>query len=846
MRTNIRPIFLASGVALSFLTPAIGQQVQSLATYLPKLGWDGSTKGPLVVVDAEHVRSKNHAESLASFDRQVMSAGKMSVIAPTHMVLIDDSFSRLPDFYDGLPRQSKVMYLLTTLTPEQLKKANTDGIGLGDLSGEQVRVFKSLLPPRVTWHSYKISEAKGADQEMGKGAVPAEKIPDMKLKVQAGLSFHLTSAAEPNGGYNPIDSREISARAGETVITRDQEEERANPDAFGLDFHRSVPNTSKPSQLNYEEPRYDAKVALPAQGKIQDLLNLVGKRCEVEILADIRVSALSIQGYGSDVRCGDLLKSLALAVTGTYRKVGDAYVLTSDLIGMGARQLKFAAWDSATQTLLATREMEWRQGISKSGTLAKIGFDSQDKLAPDEVTQTRLDAVNDKYENDHVPVAELTPAIRTYLGNYIKGHPDQSYDSQNVGLHSEVLYGFVLPDGQVLEPEGRLGEHSMFQPFGGASRVQDEKPVPPYTLAPAGKRYLIVRIESETEATATAFLARKHGFGELWVETHQKKVLLACLATGMPTQLFIRPWAGDANVLPPNLDRNILGDSGKALEARRAKEQAWIEAADSGEKSGAGPSSALYDMVNPSDPGLSQRWIQLADLARTPGLTGVVLVDTEPSGFEGVDARMGVGGYARWLGPLHDGGYSDKMRLEFLREHGVDPIDISIVNQVMNFDLEQPFFLDYGLGPLNGGIGRPNPAMASMPDAWMTYRAKANLQATQKLLQALEGVTTPFTVMPRKVAIQVPLYEGRMVSPWRLGDDLPTYDTSNRVVAPGTVGLYVLPAAPSDVAFRNLGWGLKSGMYPVAVDMSSVGAAKVAKLIETWFPAAPAARGGGG
>jgi hypothetical protein len=85
-------------------------------------------------------------------------------------------------------------------------------------------------------------------------------------------------------------------------------------------------------------------------------------------------------------------------------------------------------------------------------------------------------------------------------------------------------------------------------------------------------------------------------------------------------------------------------------------------------------------------------------------------------------------------------GYTPEMRLAFLREEGVDPIDLGVRDLRSGGDLRQPFFLDDGLrGDSTVYDGTDNPA-AGFPELlakWDAYRAERSLAFAKALFEAV-------------------------------------------------------------------------------------------------------------
>lgn len=131
----------------------------SLEMLIQQAKWNVTQRGPLLALDPVLVYRNNSIDlpvpgpsgydlrlAAPGFDRMLVSIGSISALAPTTMTLIEDKPRERPNLYDGLPRDLKVKYLMSMLTPQQWKPLSKKGLGTGDLTGEQQPVYLSLLP----------------------------------------------------------------------------------------------------------------------------------------------------------------------------------------------------------------------------------------------------------------------------------------------------------------------------------------------------------------------------------------------------------------------------------------------------------------------------------------------------------------------------------------------------------------------------------------------------------------------------------------------------------------------------------------------------------------------------
>ncbi|MDR3691461.1 MAG: hypothetical protein P4L46_18925 [Fimbriimonas sp.] len=827
-----------AGMSLSSFAEA--GSADTLGEFLSKMTWDASKSGTLIALDPDHVMARTGGGNLLSFDRKLATVGKMSAVVPTDMVLINDELTE-PNMYDGLPREAKVLYLLSTLNSHQLDLVRTVGVDQHDLQGEQIKVLRSLLPKPLAWKAVRVNESETSGNDLDHGVVPASQTDRVRLKIQNELEISLHLQSRPLA-YRPLQASDMLGKAGDKVFVRD---ESGPQTPFGADPKVVEPNKPKPSQLNVEDPKFSVQVEVRSGDTVAEILKRVGLATGLEFHAHLRVANLPIRAFGSAARAGDLLKAIALCVTGTYRKVGPAYVLTSDLIGARVRELRFAFWKGSADKAANERADAWKALLGKTGALSKVGFDPNDPLAPDRRTLDLLNGVAVSSSNGEpngqpgvnmVLTAELSPAIREFVNRYASANPSSGYVTDRVGLDSLLQYTFVLPDGQPLHPErSPLGAVRYFHDW---PKHAVQEVTTKFKVDPSGKHPIIVRAESDVDATKAVDLAHEHGISEIWLETHRKSSLLAAQNRGVQISLVIRPWEAFDRVTIQNLDRNVLGDPGAKLGIRRKAELEWHSYVDSAEGIGGEPPEP-YDSVTPLEEGLPRRWATLSELGQTPGLAGVVVLDTEPTGYEANDTRSNFGYYSKWMAMMHEFGYSDAMRLAYLREHSIDPIDIDEPELYLNIDLEQPFFPDYAYIH----DGRDNDAtqdMRLMLAAWCSYRAKLNQRAILPFFQRFSDLSTPIWVMPRLTAIHVPLESNSFVVPWTPGADVPTREPSRRESSfPGAIDISPFNEDSLPAVSRFLSWALASPKVQTAIDMSSVPANRLPIFMDRWFPKVP-------
>ena len=111
----------------------------------------------------------------------------------------------------------------------------------------------------------------------------------------------------------------------------------AQTGSLGRRCAKARPNLPKPGELSTDT--LTAPVPLAGVRTVRDLVIRIGLAQHLELYADARYAARTVILAGAkSAPAGDLLSALALCVSGAYRKVGPAYVLTDDLVRLGRQK----------------------------------------------------------------------------------------------------------------------------------------------------------------------------------------------------------------------------------------------------------------------------------------------------------------------------------------------------------------------------------------------------------------------------------------------------------------------------------------------------------------------------
>jgi hypothetical protein len=810
-------------LALSLTRLAVSQTPATLAEYLA----EHPTAGGLAV-GAESQKADGTGAGLAAYKRKAFRVGGIVAIAPTEMIQFDESQQPSPNLYDGMPRSAKVLYLMTSLTPQQWRTASGGaGIGLNDLQGEQRDVFLSILPRSFKWTKEKVGPRRlWGGEKVGAGTVEGKDVQSLRLRLERTLQFEVPLVENENSYTVRFPEMEAGS-PGDVVARRDDSDERNPSDLFGVAVRTTVPNVPKRGQL--DTSRLNASVTLPEKTTVGAALAQIGAATGREILADGRVRQLSLWFPEGKARAGDLLDAIALAVTGTYRRVGPAYVLAADVVGAGTRAVRLGLWREDVDAEVARRQDQWQKAIAKAGLVQSVRFDPKSPLNPGPELQKRL--ALPPGDPDYYTLSssdDLTSEQRAFLERQAKQYANQPTRTDKFRARSTLRFRFVLPDGNATQPEGYLGHDWQFVPTPPSPPIGPDPALPMGAIPEGAVRPLALRLASVPDVARAVAVAKAFGFSELWVETERPEVLAAAVASGLPTRLLARPWALGA--ARPDSDKTILGETGQSAAARMAASAGWTQLAYMVRMQSwprLGPIAVDGDLLSPFDPQWSQRRAALATLARVPGLAGVVLTEAMPHGYEAKDDTTMYGSYARPRVEMWAFGYDERARLAFLKAKGIDPVDLFPDHLRIDVDMYTAAFPRY---PKSGGT------MDQIYGEWTKFLAEANAKALAQFRGAIPNV--PLFVDVRRATRTLPPLNQATLREWTRGDELPSYQEQYVDRRKGDLVLVTAPAIRSD-AMTDFGNAVKylstQADASYAFDLTRVPPGEWEALLRQWL-----------
>ena len=803
----------------------------SLAAYFSKHPWDVAKRGPMMVLIADSLPAISADSGLAHYGYKEFNVGGLTAIAPMEMVKIDASFRDASNVYEGLPRDDKVIYLMSLLDANQWKLACSSGVGLSDLRGEQRLVYQSILPSTFSYENSVMGKdgsiVPKPDEPPVVSLTPSE---ESGIRLRFSQSIQLGVKMQ-NGGFSALSPQLADQkREKKPYLRRSDIATEDKTSLYGVQIRKVIDNSFKPSDLDYKSHNLDSAIPLGTHATVAELCHSVSDSSGLNIVADIRVANYPVGLFGPSVRAGDLLRGLALSVMGTFRKVGDAYVLTYDLEGIGAKRLKIETWKLEFERETRARVDEWKRAIRANGGARKIGYPAEGALSLNDAMTRFMASDYEVGGPQTMPASQLPPEWQSVLR---AGAPQfqGSMRSDVAFPFGDVMWNFVLPDGRNLEPEGSAGyTMSLTRELSPEKDRRSKTIVKPIQLSAERSPALIFKTDDPSLTGKISELAQSHGFKEIWLQTWSADCLKSAVESAksltMPIRLVIRPWESPKGVRLVDVDRNILGESSAQAEDRVENTATWQDLS----VSWGIPPFAPGVLLGIDEPVRSTIWSSLTKLSATDGLDGVVLCDTEPRGYEPLT-------HAPLFGSCQfDLGYTTMLRSRFLAVQQVDPIDI-VDRRIMAYDkldLSLPYFGD----PTEAVLDQPSDTLQK----WAKLRADANEAAIRALVKQLP---IPMYFQPRHIKQETITLDGVQAISWSGGVDLPagTFDTafefeSDSVPADGYfVWQFGYPKEPAQSSrmFDSLLRRLKNKRGLLAVDMSSVPPQEISTYLDKWF-----------
>jgi len=620
--------------------------------------------------------------------------GSVLAIAPPTITVVYAP-PETPNPYDGMPPGQVMKLLAQTFTPAQWKAFLIPaGVAYTDMMGDtQPPLFRAMFPDG---HLKLIQDnPTGENDPKTQRDLSGDALMSAHLRLGTITSLALQQTSDPSSHMFADGLRPENAPPRYFMMnsqTREVDKE------YGAQVRDTIPNTPKPSQLAFDDPALQAAVPLANIKTVDDLVIRIGNTTHREIYADPRYGSRQVTLAPSpapqSATAADLLQALALCVGGTYRRVGPAYVLTDDVIGLGTKHALWKAFeDKATQMLPGGPEMfpDIKPVPEIPYTLRDIP-DYDDPLAmtpkqkeqywkkwalnPGQTSAPTLDVT--------VPFAQLTPAQQEAAQMDQEDNEKRHYHTTldgTVMVQTEPEVEITLPsvDGPVMifESYQSLLPYPTLTPVqqqANQKRMEAEMPEmadadvpgPDFTRTLRGFARRAARVtvlQTAKEASQTFAALHSLGFTEAWLSVQPgpassddalRAQTARAAAEGKKRGIAVFPdlsllhWTKD--VSPELLDRDIQGQT--------ASRHCGVLSTPA---------------VTPFAPDAATRLSALIHmLGSVPGIGGMVWEDILATGYEKAVPGENVGDDP-FDAPL---GYADAGRLAFLRVDHADPVDV--------------------------------------------------------------------------------------------------------------------------------------------------------------------------
>ena len=650
-----------------------------------------------------------------TFHKTLRTFGPVSAVAPATMTLLNTRPVNA-NIYDGMPPQDAMKFLAATLTQGQWQQLKGDqGLGLPDMVSETQRgLFTAILPQKlqVAPQTPAGAEREGATPPLGTRDLTAS-LPQVRLRLRRRLGLMVQAM-----GSSSYMFAEASREAGQGTRYRLVSDEYFSPKSslYGVPVKAEAANTPKPGDLALDSPALRVVVPLTNMKTVGALLARLGKIAGLELYADRRWEgrALTVLGAPS-APAADILRSLAFCLTGTYRRVGSAYVLTDDVLGAGSRRAALSEFEATASA------MRQRALYAAGDSLAGVESLTDLPLAPDSLTYSAAQKKEAAHAYAQIGFStvtqtldQLTPEQRAAVAAApaVTGSDGVTYTPDLAGemiVSEDPALELLVPtlDGPVDSSLSRM-LFTLFQPSPPDASKEAAPPAPispggasPMPLAtlikPIPSRAVLASPHTAAEVQDLVAAMKKLGLNQLWLPVvpasappdNLAPALQATKGTGIAVYAVVDLLARPRGIPADAADLTLLGRTSTQAQASLAERKAL-----------AGPSPFKPVARGPAVDGVAVSPFSAAvgkdlqtlthTLATTPGIAGIVWRATAPPGY---DEGLGEA-------PDRDSlalGYTPPARLAFLRREHVDPIDLFPASARGQADTSLPDFDDAAL-----------------------------------------------------------------------------------------------------------------------------------------------------
>ncbi len=416
--------------------------------------------------------SATPSDVAGAFGKANPTFGSVLAIGPPMMVLLNPA-PGVPDPYAGMPSFDVVPLFAASLTSAQWTSLTSEqGLGIAELSDTQRQLFTQLLPEgrlRVAPWFGDYNPTPAAEQDL------SDQLPSTHLRLkqtaevqipiegEQGGSYQMQNTPPPTGGtFKLLPSKQNYGGSQETV--------------YGQRVRAEVPNQLKAGDLDMDLSILKTSIPVGGMKTVGDLMARVAQATHLELYADRRLEqkTLLILGTGRAAPAEDLLKAAAFCLTGVYRRVGPAFVLTDDAVGIATRMARWQEFEKTADALRQKPLEEARAALyTRFGTRKISGFGDPLALTEAQSSGNGRGGIND-VEGSLSKLTEVQQqAVRDAAALF-----EKSYDTSikagvmkpldldgNIRLFPAVALQLVVPTlSSPVDMGVQVGRSSLFSP----------------------------------------------------------------------------------------------------------------------------------------------------------------------------------------------------------------------------------------------------------------------------------------------------------------------------------------------------------------------------------------------
>lgn len=721
----LSPLSMAPVLAQS--TPTSSADPSTLAEALRALPSDSNLGAPtLLCVDAAGVRpaakpiSANQPDdddltvvpsSLADicvrFDRRFAVFGNIAVLAPRTMQVINmpGSIDAGPD---SVPLRDAICTLVSSFTPDQWQQAGGPGLSIGDLDDAQREEYTNVVcrPMLVAPGSDVLTYVDNPDGKVAAGLVAQYVAGEKTITTdvaRAAITLHIYMTADlrvTHNGTRSLTRLPDHLPTPQAIDYRLSIFDQPKPDQTPTsNIVQTIPSVLKTSDLDWNLPVLSTSVDLRSASTVKDVVAAVSRATGLELHPDPQYGARPVTFLGappSKISAVDVLQAIDRDLDATWRRVGPAYVLTDDVVGLGARRYFIRSVIDHNDNMVNDLSMRQADGFDALPLYRWVHFLPGDPVT---IPQNVLDRT-EQDQDKTVDASSVSQSTVDFLLNQANTlFPTDGFsrdDFRTMSLRLELHLVANIPSfGDVELDPGISFLTYRYKP----KPAQDADPSPGAPLDPA----ILAGHPLSAMAAPSAPDEARHAVDEL-AKAHVGTFYCPAFYGGetyYPSQTLPPVRRTDASILPAAVeegkkrgvtvyavvqlmrwrngpdtvnDRPLDGlvDEDLTIGGQTARD-AWSNIVRT---SMSIDSQNDYETLNgvwvsPTDPKTAELLKGIvSEIASTPGIAGVAFVDTFAPGY-----NHDVGEYSERI----QLGYTEGMRLAFLRRYDIDPVDFGVI-----------------------------------------------------------------------------------------------------------------------------------------------------------------------